>query len=122
LLKFLKSNNKEGFYKEELALRKQAKLPPYKKLVAIILLSKELDFLKKVSIKVKDYFEMFNHLEVLGPIPAPIEYIRSEYRYRILIKTNQSFLVQNIIKGYNFKKVLRNKVKVKIDIDPLSFF
>ena len=65
---------------------------------------------------------MFNHLEVLGPIHAPIEYIRSEYRYRILIKTNQSFLVQNIIKGYNFKKVLRNKVKVKIDIDPLSFF
>lgn len=122
LLKILKSNNKEDFYKKELTFRKQAKLPPYKKLVAIILLSKELDFLKKVSIKVKDYFEVFNNLEVLGPIPAPIEYIRSEYRYRILIKTNQSFLVQNIIKGYNFKKVLRNKVKVKIDIDPLSFF
>jgi len=122
LLKFLKSNNKEGFYKEELALRKEAKLPPYKKLVAIILLSKEVVFLKKVSFKIKSYFEGFNHLEVLGPIPAPIEYIRGEYRYRILIKTNQSFLVQNILKGYDFKKILRNKVKVKIDIDPLSFF
>jgi primosomal protein N' (replication factor Y) (superfamily II helicase) len=122
LLKILKSNNKEDFYKKELALREQGKLPPYKKLVAIILLSKELEFLKKVAIKIKSYFEGFNHLEVLGPIPAPIEYIRSEYRYRILIKTNQSFLVQNILKGYDFKKILRNKVKVKIDIDPLSFF
>lgn len=122
LLKVLKSNNKEGFYKKELALRKEAKLPPYIKLVALILSSKELGLLKSLSVKIKNSFKEFKHLEVLGPIPAPIEYIRGEYRYRILIKTNQSFLVQNIIKGYDFKKILRNKVKVKIDVDPISFF
>ena len=122
LLKNLRSNNREEFYKKELLLRKQAQLPPYIKLVAIILLSKEVDFLKEVSTKIKDYLKGFNHLLVLGPIPAPIEYIKSEYRYRLLIKTNQAFLVQNILKDYDFKKILRNKAKVKIDIDPLSFF
>ena len=122
LLKNLISNNREEFYQKELALRKQAQLPPYIKLIAIVLLSKEVSFLKKASNEIKTYLEGFNNLLVLGPIPAPIEYIRGEYRYRLLIKTNQSFLVQNILKDYDFKKILRNKAKVKIDIDPLSFF
>ena len=122
LLKNLRANNSEEFYKKELALRKQAQLPPYIKLVSIILFSKEVNILKKVSVMIKDYLKRFNNLLVLGPIPAPIEYIRGEYRYRLLIKTNQAFLVQNILKDYDFKKILKNKVKVKIDIDPLSFF
>ena len=46
--------SREDFYKKELTLRKQAKLPPYKKLVAIILLSKELDFLKDSLSHIKE--------------------------------------------------------------------
>ena len=122
VLNNLRSNNSEEFYKAELALRKQAQLPPYIKLVSVILLGKEVNFLKNVSIKIKEYLSSFNSLLVLGPIPAPIEYIRGEYRYRLLIKTNNGFLVQNILKDYNLNKILRNKAKVKIDIDPISFF
>ena len=65
---------------------------------------------------------MFKELIVLGPIPAPIEYINKEYRYRLLIKTNHSFFVQKVLKSFNFNKMLRNRAKIKIDIDPLSFF
>ena len=78
--------------------------------------------MKGVAHQIKEKLIFFESLTVLGPIPAPIQYINYEFRYRILIKTNQSFYVQKVLKNFNFKKILKNKVKIKIDIDPLSFF
>ena len=40
----------------------------------------------------------------------------------MLIKTNHAFRVQKAFKIINLSKILKNKVKIKIDIDPLSFF
>ena len=40
----------------------------------------------------------------------------------MLVKTNQSFSVQRIFKIINLSKILKNQAKIKIDIDPLSFF
>ena len=74
------------------------------------------------SNRIKKKLLIFNDLKVLGPIPAPIEYINNKYRFRLLIKTNQAFYMQNILKSIDLKKISRNKLKIKIDIDPLSFF
>ncbi len=40
----------------------------------------------------------------------------------MLIKTNHAFRVQKVFKIINLSKILKNKAKIKIDIDPLSFF
>ena len=40
----------------------------------------------------------------------------------MLIKTNHAFRVQKVFKTINLSKILKNKAKIKIDIDPLSFF
>ena len=122
LLKHIILNNRDAFYERELALRKKIALPPFSKLVAIILNSKNITFLRKISIDIKKMLEPIKGIIVLGPIPAPIEYIKNEYRYRILIKTNQAFLVQKVLRKYNFNTILSNKAKMKIDVDPLSFF
>ena len=122
LLKALQSNNRNLFYENELIMRKKVMLPPYYKLVSIILLSKDISFLKKISIQIKIILEKYKEFKTLGPIPAPIEFIRKEYRYRILIKTNRAFYAQNIVKSINFRNILKNKAKVKIDVDPISFF
>ena len=122
LLNYIISNNRNKFYENELILRKKALLPPYCKLAAIIFISKDVKLLKEVSLQTKKNLLMFKELIVLGPIPAPIEYINKEYRYRLLIKTNHSFFVQKVLKSFNFNKMLRNRAKIKIDIDPLSFF
>ena len=94
----------------------------YNLLTAIILIGKDLSFLKTVSCSLKDRLSNFNDFTLLGPIPAPIEYINNEYRYRMLIKTNRAFRAQKVLKRINLNKILKNKVKIKIDIDPLSFF
>ncbi len=122
LLKHIVSGNRDKFYESELFLRQKTLLPPYCKLIAIILIGKDRSFLKAVSYKLKDSLSNFNDFNLLGPIPAPIEYIKNEYRYRMLIKTNQPFRIQKVFKTINLSKILKNKAKIKIDIDPLSFF
>ena len=122
LLEMLKLNKRNIFYQNELALRKKIMLPPYYRLIAIILLGKDVKFLRKLSFKLKMILEEYKELILLGPIPAPVEFIRNEYRYRILIKTNQPFFAQKILKSINFNKLSVNKVRIKIDVDPVSFF
>ena len=122
LLKYIVSGNREKFYESELFLRQKTLLPPYCKLIAIILIGKDKNFLKAVASTLKERLSNFNDFTLLGPIPAPIEYIKNEYRYRMLIKTNQAFRVQKVFKTINLIKILKNKAKIKIDIDPLSFF
>ena len=122
LLKYIVSGNRDKFYESELFLRKKTLLPPYCKLIAIILIGKDKNYLKTVSYTLKDRLSNFNDFTLLGPIPAPIEYIKNEYRYRMLIKTNHAFRVQKVFKIINLSKILKNKAKIKIDIDPLSFF
>ena len=122
LLKYIVSGNRDKFYESELFLRQKTLLPPYCKLIAIILIGKDKNYLKTVSFTLKDRLSNFNDFTLLGPIPAPIEYIKNEYRYRMLIKTNHAFRVQKIFKIINLSKILKNKAKIKIDIDPLSFF
>ena len=122
LLKYIISNDRDKFYDNELSLRKKTSLPPYSKLIAIILIGKNINLLKKASYKLKDSLSAFDDLAVLGPIPAPLEYINNKYRYRILIKTNRAFHVQKILKNINLPNISKNTVKIKIDIDPLSFF
>ena len=114
--------NRDKFYESELFLRKKTLLPPYCKLIAIIVIGKDKNFLKTAIYTLKDRLSNFNDFTLFGPIPAPIEYIKNEYRYRILIKTNHAFRVQKVFKIINLSKILKNKAKIKIDIDPLSFF
>ena len=122
LLNLLKSNKRDKFYENELLLRKKISLPPYIKLVAIILSSKDKNLLINQSLNFKKLLNPFSELLILGPIPAPIEFIKGQYRYRILIKTHNPFFAQKILRKYNFEKLFKNRIKIKIDIDPLSFF
>ena len=122
LLKYIVANDRNKFYEDELLKRKKIQLPPYCKLIAIILSCTDKSDLEIASNTIKKKLLTFNNLKVLGPIPAPIEYINNKHRFRMLIKTNQPFYMQNILKSINLKKISKNKVYIKIDIDPLSFF
>ena len=122
LLKYIIANNRNQFYEDELSNREKILLPPYCKLIAIILSGADKGFLEIASNVIKKKLQTFNDLKILGPVPAPIEYINNKHRFRMLIKTNQPFHLQNILKSIDLKKISKNKIKIKIDIDPLSFF
>ena len=66
-----------------------------------------------LSEKISERIKKFN-LEVIGPIPAPIEKLRSEYRYQIIIKSNNSSAITQALES------IKNEPNLIIDRDPYS--
>lgn len=68
------------------------------------------------------------YLEVLGPAPCPLERIRGNYRYQVVLKSPKEkdkngaalhrFLEANLLERDNLKT--KNGVSVYVDIDPVS--
>jgi len=87
ILKSLKQNNPEIFYKQELEMRKQFNYPPFTKLVKIIFQDKSNSRAFYLSgLLVKKIKDLKLNLEILGPLPAYPRKVRGKFRYNIIIK------------------------------------
>jgi len=122
LLTKIKNNDRENFYKEELLFRERTLLPPFSKLVAIILQGKNFKDVESSSYKIKNLLSSYSGLTILGPIPAPIEFLNKQYRYRILIKSEHSLCIQKKVKSKVLQSLISSGIRIKIDVDPYSFF
>ena len=58
---------------------------------------------------------------VLGPAPAAMRRIASQYRWRLLAKAEKDFNVQAAIRGWLPRTKPKGAVRVRVDIDPYSF-
>ena len=122
ILHYIVNNQRDIYYNKELELRKKNFLPPFSRLLSITISSKESNIAYEKANKVKVFFEKSSSFQVLGPIPAQVFYINNYYRYKLLIKANKPFIIQNhMIKKKIYFKVT-SKVKVKFDIDPYNLY
>lgn len=118
----------KGFYNTEIELRKALVYPPYCDLISVsfngeneskvALCSKEfLTFLEELNADKK------HKLIVLGPSPAKIAKLNSEYRYRLTVKCryskNTHNLFNEILKRVNKMKEYKD-VSISIDLNPYN--
>ncbi len=114
-------NNSEKLLKNELLLREQNKLPPFKRLVAIIISSKDRNLSLQGAKEIKVKLNQINDLEILGPVDSPLLKIKKNFRSRLLIKfDNQIFMQKRITKVLNGLKISQ-KIKLTVDVDPINF-
>ena len=120
-LKNIIENDPNKFLEEEICLRKEKKLPPFVRLIAFIISSKneEDGFLEAQKIK-KNLLSLKN-IEVLGPVTSPIFKIKNKYRTRLLLRSKSNFLIQKEINKILKKINLSKKIKLTVDVDPLNF-
>jgi primosomal protein N' (replication factor Y) len=111
----------EIFYAEELAKRKKYNLPPFCKLIALIISAKNKDLAKIHSNILAKLLKENKKYIVLGPAEAPLHFLRNRYRYRILIKSDKHDFNKDIYELVKTKFAGINNLHIKIDIDPLSF-
>ena len=122
LLEKIINSNRDQFYEEELASRNKSLLPPYVKMAAVVVSGKSLEETQETANKAVAFLRKKSLLVIWGPIPAPIYFLRKEYRYRLILKSKKPFCIQDNLK-YMLKHFKYNKkIKLKIDIDPYSFF
>ena len=114
-------NNPEQFLQNELILRKNNKLPPFSRLIAVIISSssKELSFRGAQEIKIK--LNSIKELEVMGPVDSPISRIKKKFRSRLLIRFNNSQLFQKKIANLLNNLKISSKIKLTVDVDPVNF-
>ena len=73
------------------------------------------------SVNFKKYLIKNTKINVLGPVEAPIFKIKKNYRYRILLRTPKLLNSQKMLSKLLKKFKIQPRVKLTVDVDPISF-
>ncbi len=129
VIKAMKAQDSENFYRHELKVREDGGLPPFGRLAALIISGNERDIAFKYARMLlscapkptnKQDLEL---LKIFGPIDAPISMIRARHRVRLLVQSGKNFDLSSYVRFWLEKahKPTGN-IKVQVDIDPISFY
>ena len=117
----ISKNDPTIFLKKELSLRKEKKLPPFYRLISLIISGKNENLIMRFAINIKSKIPSINQVSVLGPVPAPISKIRTQYRCRILIKYPKNLFIQKYLSKILNAIKLTSGIKLEVDVDPINF-
>ena len=120
-LKNVIENDPDKFLEEEIHLRKEKNLPPFTRLIALIIASKnERDGFLEAQ-KIKKNLSSLQNTEVMGPVTSPIFKIKNKYRTRLLLRSKSNLFIQKEVAKILKKINLSKKIKLTVDVDPLNF-
>ena len=121
ILKTIKDMDENKFYLEEISYRKDAAMPPFSRLISIIISSKSENLLHDVCYNLLEKFPRYNDVKILGPAPAPLSFLRGRYRNRFLIKSPKNTFSQDIVKNWIENTQIPKQIRISIDVDPYTF-
>ena len=116
-------NDYLGFAKIELNKRKEFQYPPFYKLLRILISSEERQNAIEVASALKKEIEIAVSklqvsVKVLGPTTAPIQKLRSRFRWHILIKAKSHRDTSKLLHFLKENVKTNKKVRVIYDLDP----
>ena len=114
-------NKSEQLLLNELVLRKKNKLPPFIRLIALIISSKDRSLSLQGAREIKIKLNEIQDLEVLGPVDSPLFKIKKNFRSRLLIRFNNGNLMQKKITKVLNRLKISSKIKLTVDVDPINF-
>jgi len=121
LMQSLHRGDRDGFLAQEKRIRQESGLPPYGRLVAIIVSGNDAGETEQFSRWLARRAVEAKEIRLLGPAPAPIALVRGRYRWRFLIKAGRETNVQAFIREWLQGVKPRGSLKIDIDVDPYSF-
>ena len=117
------------FFQEEIEFRRRFQYPPFSALVSLLVQGRDrgstLDLANRLGRSLLEHRKRISahpRLRILGPAPAPLERIKGEYRFQILIKAVRRPEALEVVrssredlsrKGVNLKQV-------SVDVDPVN--
>ena len=118
------SGDEETFWRTEAREREVAGVPPYGRLVGVVLSSNnEQEAFDVGQAMARNCIPLTKiGAQVFGPAPAPIARIRGRHRVRILVKASKSAPIQTALTEWAAQFKLPNSLRLSIDIDPQSFY
>ena len=128
-IKASKAQDFKAFYKKEIKYRRALNYPPYSRIIQLKISGRDIhktrdcahmlgDLCVKLSASDK-HFQ--NHVDILGPVEAPLLRIAREYRWQLLLKSRHVTYLHRFARQLLFEnqKIFRNRrIKVAVDVDP----
>jgi primosomal protein N' (replication factor Y) len=114
-------SGRDAFLQVEAAEREAAHMPPYSRLVGIIVSGRDEGQVVEVAKALGRCAPQGGGILTLGPAPAPFARLRGKFRYRLLVQADKNLNVQKTIAAWVGSVKAPSTVRVYIDIDPQSF-
>jgi primosomal protein N' (replication factor Y) len=121
VIRALVSGDAASFYAAETEARRQAGMPPFGRLAAIIVSSDKREEAEQAAKIIGRAAPAHANMVVLGPAPAPLAMLRGRHRLRLLVQAARSVPVQDVIREWLAPLALPRGARVAIDVDPYSF-
>ncbi len=116
------AHNYKGFYKKEIALRKELLLPPFSNIITITLRSYKEEKAKLAAKELTRKLckaKLVGCYEVAGPVPDMIYRLRRQFRWNVILKVKNLDKVtgrlKDIVRGFK----LSSGVRMAVDVDPI---
>ena len=121
-IKFACEGRIDDFYEYELNQRKMLGFPPYSRLVRLVFRSLNAQKAEEASNHASEILEQFiqNKGEVIGPAECPIFMQSNNYRYQILLRSNNITILQKAAENLLYNYTHNQAVYIECDVDPVS--
>jgi len=117
----LVSGDVAGFYAAEAEARREAAMPPFGRLAAIVVSSEDSTEAETVARRIGHAAPEVEGMAVFGPAPAPLAMLRGRHRQRLLVHARRNLDVQDVIRDWLAAIEWSSKTRVSVDVDPYSF-
>jgi primosomal protein N' (replication factor Y) (superfamily II helicase) len=117
----LAAGDKERFYAEELAERRDAGMPPFGRLVALIVSGRDASQTRAFATALARTAPDLPGVRVLGPAPAPLALLRGRYRQRLLVIAAPEIDLPAVLRPWVKGRKPPGNLRLQVDVDPYSF-
>jgi primosomal protein N' (replication factor Y) (superfamily II helicase) len=124
---FARTHDFDSFSKVEAQARRELGYPPYGRLAALRLDSLDSDKVESAARRIFVTLQEIrsaqgqDNVDLLGPVPAPIEFVKGRYRWRILLRAPRQDSIRRLLEPIfvDIESPPKN-VRIQLDIDPVS--
>jgi len=117
----LLSGDGDSFLEAERVSRERHFMPPYGRLVALIVSGPDMADVLDQGRKLAAAAPVEHGIDIVGPAPAPMTRIRGRYRFRLLLHSRSKVKVQSLVHSWVTHARKVKGVRIRVDIDPYSF-
>jgi primosomal protein N' (replication factor Y) len=121
VMRALVAGDRDAFLKREAEARARIGMPPFGRLVGIVVSSENAQQAQKFAREMARAVPEAQDVSVLGPAPAPLALLRGRTRLRFLVKARRNVNVQAYMQTWLAALKVPGSVRVSVDVDPYSF-
>lgn len=121
VLQALEAGDRDGFLHAEAHQRWEAGMPPFTRLVALIVNAADADSAAATAEALSRAAPAVAEVRILGPSDPPLARLRGRVRKRFSVVAPRTFNVQTLVRHWLAAVKVPNNTRLYVDVDPYSF-